>query len=93
MEWSWGLLTAREREALSAVSRYPGRFTLGMARQALGPAAQTEWDAMELLSALVDKSVVLAVSGSRSVFRLLETTRLFAQERLLQDRLRRPASG
>lgn len=93
MEWSWGLLTAREREALSAISRYPGRFTLGMARQALAPAAPTEWDAMELLGALVDKSVVLAESGSRSVFRLLETTRLFAQERIAHEEGRRPASG
>jgi predicted ATPase len=81
MEWSWGLLTGREREALSAIARYPGRFTLAMARQALAPAAQNEWDAVELLASLVDKSVVLAESGSRSVFRLLESTRLFAQER------------
>lgn len=93
MEWSWSLLTTREREALSAISRYPGRFTLGMARQALAPAAPTEWDAMELLGALVDKSVVLAESGSRSVFRLLETTRLFAQDRRVQEEVPRPASG
>lgn len=93
MEWSWSLLTTREREALAAISRFPGRFTLGMARQALASAAPTDWDAMEVLGALVDKSLVLAESGSRSVFRLLETTRLFAQDRMVQGQLRRPTSG
>lgn len=84
MEWSWNLLTARERQALSAVARYPGRFTLAMARHALGPAAQNDWDVVELLASLVDKSLVVTESGSRSVFRLLETTRLFAQQRAHQ---------
>jgi len=84
IEWSWSLLGPREQDALVALSRHPGRFTLGMARQALGPLAANEWDAMELVGALVDASIVLAESGSRSEFRLLESTRLFVQEKSAQ---------
>jgi predicted ATPase len=94
LEWSWGQLGPREQQALVAVSRHPGRFTLGMARQALGPLAANEWDAMELVGALVDTSMVLAESGSRSEFRLLESTRLFAQEKGAQQHAAQlPASG
>jgi predicted ATPase/DNA-binding winged helix-turn-helix (wHTH) protein len=93
IEWSWGLLGPREQEALVAVSRHPGRFSLGMARQALGPLAANEWDAMELVGALVDHSMVLAESGSRSEFRLLESTRLFAQEKGAEHASGRCASG
>jgi predicted ATPase len=89
MEWSWGLLTPRERAALVAVAHFQGRFTLAMARHALKAIADNEWDAMELLGALVDKSMVLAETGSRSAFRILENTRVYAQ----QPALRRATSG
>jgi predicted ATPase len=93
MEWSWGLLTERERAALAAVSRHAGGFTLRMARLTFGAAARSEWDAMELLGALVDKSLVLAEGGARSVFRVLETTRLFVQQRAMQESVMQPVSG
>jgi predicted ATPase/DNA-binding winged helix-turn-helix (wHTH) protein len=94
MEWSWTLLGPREQDALAAISRYPGRFTLGMARQAFGPLAANEWDAMELLGVLVDASMMLAESGSRAEFRLFESTRLFAQEKGVHpDRLGACASS
>ena len=79
MEWSWGLLTAREIEALTALARLSGRFTLNTATASLEGIAGDEWEAMELLGALVDKSVVVA--DRHSAFRLLESTRLFAQSR------------
>jgi len=79
MEWSWRLLTPRESDALQALARLPGRFTLHAARARLAPITADEWDAMEIVGALVDKSVVLA--DGHSVFRLLESMRLFAQSR------------
>jgi predicted ATPase/DNA-binding winged helix-turn-helix (wHTH) protein len=93
IDWSWALLTPRERAALIAVTQFQGRFTLGMARHALEGMVANEWDAMELLGALVDKSMVLAETGSRSAFRLLENTRVYAQRRGFRPALRRPASG
>lgn len=79
MEWSWGLLAPRERAALAALSKLPGRFTLLAATGGLADIAGDEWAAMQLVGALVDKSVVLA--DGHSAFRLPESMRLFAQLR------------
>jgi predicted ATPase/DNA-binding winged helix-turn-helix (wHTH) protein len=93
LEWSWRLLAPAERAALSAVSQHPGRFTLGTARHALARIARNEWDAMELLGALVDKSMVVSESRSGSAFRVLENTRLFAQSRGAETAVARRAPG
>lgn len=82
IEGNWGLLSARECLALVAVSRFPGRFTLSMARQALHDIAANEWEAVELLAGLVDKSLVVADPGGSAAFRVLENTRLFARSKL-----------
>ena len=71
MQWARDCLDERERNALAALARYHASFTLGMARHALRPVANNEWDAMELLGALVDKSMVLVEAGSRCAQRSL----------------------
>lgn len=81
MEWSWNLLTPRERHALASLSRLGSRFTMAAATRAVHGQASDEWDAMALVGALVDKSVVLADTAGHATLRLLESTRLFAQAR------------
>ena len=81
MDWSWRFLSARERDALAALSRLKGRFRMHAATKALLQVGRDEWDAMQLLGALVDKSVVLADSPGQSSFRVLESMRLFASSR------------
>jgi predicted ATPase/DNA-binding winged helix-turn-helix (wHTH) protein len=79
MAWSWRLLTQVERDALRVLAQFAGRFTFNMARRALAVDARNEWDAMQVLEGLVDKSAVIAEPDGRSAFRIPESMRLFAQ--------------
>jgi predicted ATPase/DNA-binding winged helix-turn-helix (wHTH) protein len=79
MAWSWRLLTQVERGALGTLARFPGRFTFNMARRALGVDVRNEWDVMQVLEALVDKSAVIAEPDGGSGFRIPESMRLFAR--------------
>jgi predicted ATPase/DNA-binding winged helix-turn-helix (wHTH) protein len=85
LEWSHGLLDATEQEVFAAVGVFPGSFSLE-AIQALveGPDLDA-WTALEKLGALVDKSLIAVEGGAGAAeprYRLLETTRAFALERL-----------
>lgn len=83
VEWSYELLSDPERAVLNRLSVFAGRFTLGAAETV---AADDEIDALgisEHVSALVDKSLVVADTGEESRYRLLETIRQYAADRLL----------
>ena len=78
MEWSHDLLTESERELLRRLSVFTGRFTLE-AVESVGGVAPT----LEVLSALVDRSLVLKEeSGPAACYRLHETVREFAALKL-----------
>jgi predicted ATPase len=79
MDWSWNLLTRVERDALAALARFQGRFTLGMAHRVLRARAADEWESMQMVEALVNKSTVLVDPGANTTFRIPESTRLYAQ--------------
>lgn len=83
IEWSYGLLDEAERRLFEVLSVFPGGFDLS-ASEDVAPAAEVgDWEAAELLTSLVDKSLISAepgVSGNR--YRYLETIRRFAQHRL-----------
>lgn len=86
VDWSWDLLTGREREALAALSVFAGGCDLAAAEAVCGP------DALEVLGSLVDKSLVVAGpeesagerpgSAGEMRYRLLETVNEYAAERL-----------
>ena len=86
LDWSYQLLSAAEQAVLRRLGVFAGGFTLAAAQQvaADGAAGIDEWDALEHLGALVDKSLVVADGGPEPRYRLLETTRLFALERLIE---------
>lgn len=78
LDWSYELLPEAERTLLRKLSIFAGPFTLEDA-QAIADASDT----MEGLSELVDKSLVIAESRSSAAhYRLLETTRVYALEKL-----------
>ncbi|HKA11394.1 MAG TPA: LuxR C-terminal-related transcriptional regulator [Candidatus Dormibacteraeota bacterium] len=78
MEWSHDLLTESERDLLRRLSVFAGRFTLE-AVESVGGVAPT----LEVLSALVDRSLVLKEeSGPAACYRLHETVREFAALKL-----------
>jgi predicted ATPase/DNA-binding winged helix-turn-helix (wHTH) protein/Flp pilus assembly protein TadD len=84
LEWSYGLLTATEQAVFAALGVFSGSFALESA-QALVAGPETDpWAVLEHLGALVDKSLVAVEgrAGDMPRYRLLETTRAFALERL-----------
>jgi predicted ATPase/DNA-binding winged helix-turn-helix (wHTH) protein len=82
LSWSYGLLSEEERGALDVLGVFVGGFSLDAARSILADAHTDEWAALEYLSSLVEKSMVMVDAGEPPRYRLLETTRAFALERL-----------
>ncbi len=85
--WSWDLLSADERQALTAASIFQGGFTLDAAERVLDtePAANR----IELVEALRDKSLLFVRNDPDDGpprFALFETVREFAMEKLLEER-------
>ncbi|MEO8694275.1 MAG: adenylate/guanylate cyclase domain-containing protein [Acidimicrobiales bacterium] len=81
--WSYGLLDDTERAVFQRLSTLAGSFDLDAA-QAIATGGIVEgFEVLDALGHLVDKSMVLAVSDSTEVrYRLLETLRQFAADRL-----------
>jgi predicted ATPase/class 3 adenylate cyclase len=81
--WSYSLLTAAEQVALGRLSVFAGGFDLAAAEAVGGSGASDAVEVAGLLGSLVDKSLVVAEpDGTGLRYRLLETIRLFAAERL-----------
>jgi predicted ATPase/DNA-binding winged helix-turn-helix (wHTH) protein len=82
LEWSHGLLTADEQRVFRRLGVFAGSFTLEAAQHVAHDADIDGWAALDHLGALVDKSLVLAEGDPVPRYRLLETTRAYALERL-----------
>jgi predicted ATPase/class 3 adenylate cyclase/DNA-binding XRE family transcriptional regulator len=83
VSWSYSLLTAAEQRLLGRLSVFAGGFDLPAAEAVCGFGTIDAVEVAGLLGSLVDKSLVVtepAAAGLR--YRLLETIRLFAAERL-----------
>ena len=85
VEWSHDLLDADERVLLRRLAVFRGGFTLGAA-EAVAAFDGLDRDAvLELLSGLVDRSLVqLDDTGPHPRYRLLETISQFARARLIE---------
>ena len=83
VEWSHDLLTEAERALLRRLAVFAGGFTLDAAEVVGTGEPVAPLEVLDLLGALVDKSLVIAdeVDGE-SRYRLLETIRQFASARL-----------
>ena len=81
--WSYALLTSAERVLLARLSVFAGSFDLAAAEAVCGSGRLDALEVADLLGSLVDKSLVVAEpAGTGLRYRLLETIRLFAAERL-----------
>ena len=86
LEWSHHLLSIDEQIVLRRLAAFVGGFTLEAAQQvAEDEDGIDRWDVLEHLGALVDKSLVVAEGEPVPRYRFLETTRLFALERLIDS--------
>jgi len=82
-DWSYDLLLADEKTALRAVSVFPADFSTKAAAAVMSPELADTYATVNVLSQLVRRSLVLADTlGSETRYRLLETTRAYAREKL-----------
>lgn len=93
MDWSYDLLNDQEKALFCRLSVFAGGWTLQAAEQicagedngeAIGEPIE-EWEVLDLLTSLVDKSLVVAEQEEgQTRYRLLETVRQYARERLVE---------
>jgi predicted ATPase/class 3 adenylate cyclase/DNA-binding CsgD family transcriptional regulator len=83
VDWSHALLTEPERVLFRRLAAFLGGFDLPAARAVAGHDEVQRFQVLDLLTLLVDKSLVVADdSGGRTRYRLLETVRQYALEKL-----------
>jgi predicted ATPase len=83
IDWSYDLLSECERALFQKLSIFAGGFTLESASAVGGDEATDEIAVLDLLSSLVDKSLVQADQSLNARYRLLESTRQYAREKLI----------
>jgi predicted ATPase/DNA-binding winged helix-turn-helix (wHTH) protein len=81
IEWSYALLSEAEQAMLQMLGVFAGSFTLEAVEAVATDAPVEPSDAFDLLAGLVDKSLVVSLVGENR-YRLLESTRAFALEKL-----------
>ena len=83
MNWSYELLSEAEREVLRSLSVFAGGFTLRTAAAVCGGVDEAK--ALDLVGRLVERSlVVVDLREGEARYRLLETVRQYASERLAE---------
>ena len=96
VDWSHALLTEPERILFRRLAVFIGGFDLDAAQAVAGATDVERYQVLDQLTLLVDKSLVVAENASgRTRYRLLETVRQYALEKLGEsgeaDDTRRPA--
>ena len=81
IEWSHELLAPDERAVFRRLGAFSGPFPLNAAEAVCGDASDAGWAVFDVLSRLVDKSLVMH-DPDTDWYRLLETIRLYAVDRL-----------
>jgi len=83
VDWSYALLSEDEQLFFRALGIFTGGITVEAVAAVAMDAAKTRIDAIDRLADLVAKSLVVAdVSGAKPRFRLLDSTRAYAIEKL-----------
>ena len=82
IDWSYDLLSGPEQRTFERLSIFPGGCTLRAAALVCGEETRED-DTLDMLSSLVDKSLVTTdFEGSEPRYRLLESFRQYALEKL-----------
>ena len=86
LDWSHELLPERQRMVLRRLAIFAGGFTMAAACGVAASAEITAADVLECLADLVTKSLVMAeIGGPAPCYRLFETTRAYALEKLTES--------
>jgi predicted ATPase/DNA-binding winged helix-turn-helix (wHTH) protein len=83
LDWSYKLLLPHERTVLDRLSVFVGEFTLEAARSVASDAETDDGVVIDAIASLLSKSLISTTASNGSTYyRLLETTRIFAQTKL-----------
>jgi predicted ATPase len=82
IDWSYELLAGPERLLLARLSVFAGTWGVDAAETVCGDEPLDSHRLLDLVSRLADRSLVIAERGHEPRFRLLETIRDYARERL-----------
>ena len=86
IDWSYDLLTQREQHVLRRLSVFAARFTLDDVESVCTDDELSATDTLDLLSSLVDKSLLMKEDfGGRVCYRLHETMREYATLKLRDE--------
>ena len=86
IDWSYDLLNESEKLLLQRLSVFAGGWTMEAAEAVCSGAGVADWEVLDLLTLLCDKSLVVVEQLERySRFRLLETVREYAREKREQS--------
>jgi predicted ATPase len=83
IDWGYGLLSEREQRLFERLSIFVGDFTIRSAEAIASDNALPESNIFETLSSLAEKSLIVPEDdGDQTRYRLLESMRAFALEKL-----------
>src|SRR5206468_1494043 len=83
IDWSYDLLSEPERMLLRRLSVFAGGWTLEAAEAVGSGAGIVEWEVLDLLTALVEKSLAQYETREGTAwYRLLETVQEYSREKL-----------
>ncbi len=85
IEWSYDLLPAEEQSLFRRLSVFRGSFTLAAAAAVCGGDICDEYHVLDVLTSLVDKSLLTLTLALTTRYRLLETIRDFASQRAIEQ--------
>ena len=86
IDWSYELLNSRDRVVFDRLAVFAGGYDLPAAQVVCATGDVESIEVIDAIGSLVDKSLVQADTGGNSVrYRLLETIRQYAGERLGED--------
>ncbi|EME53010.1 BTAD domain-containing putative transcriptional regulator [Amycolatopsis decaplanina] len=82
VDWSWELLSDAERTVLCRLSVFSGGASLDAAERVCADEAVEQYEVLELLTALTEKSLLVAAGDEAPRYRMLGTIREYAAQRL-----------
>jgi predicted ATPase/DNA-binding SARP family transcriptional activator len=86
IDWSYHLLSEPEQSLFTRLSVFAGGFELDAAHGVCGEGGHIEDDTLDLLTGLVEKSMVKVRGGTeRTRFGVLETLRAYGRDRLKEN--------